>query len=279
MAIIAFWSAENKQAGQTLSMAAVATYMCVEHNYKTLMVNATFQDETLEQCFWNVKKTNTAVKKFNSGKLDIASGAEGLLSAVSSNKATPEIISSYTKVVFKNRLDVLPGIKTTSKQDFERSLSLYTNLLNTANKCYDFVFVDLPKGLDSEAVLSVLKSASIVVYVMPPNLNIVEKFVELQQTNEILQKKNLIPLLARADSNSKYNAKNIGKFIGQKKGVVNAPYNTQFMEAACEAQVANFFLQTRVNEAAMDRNSVFLKEILEVDKSIIYRLQELQYLA
>ena len=51
MAIIAFWSGEKRECGQTLSMAAIATYMCVEHNYRTLMVNATYQNDTLERCF------------------------------------------------------------------------------------------------------------------------------------------------------------------------------------------------------------------------------------
>ena len=34
MAIISFWSGEDKQSAQTLSMVAVATYMAIEHNYR-----------------------------------------------------------------------------------------------------------------------------------------------------------------------------------------------------------------------------------------------------
>ena len=48
MAIISFYSGDKKETGQTLSMAAVATHMAVEHNYRILMVDATFDDDTLE---------------------------------------------------------------------------------------------------------------------------------------------------------------------------------------------------------------------------------------
>ena len=34
MAIIAFWSEEKNETGQTLSMVALSTYMAIQHNYK-----------------------------------------------------------------------------------------------------------------------------------------------------------------------------------------------------------------------------------------------------
>ena len=278
MAIIAFWSAEKKECGQTLSMAAVATYMCVEHNYRTLMVNATYQNDTLERCFWNMKRKNNVAKQLNHGKIDIASGAEGLVSAIASNKATPEVIANYTKVVFKSRLDVLPGLKAPIKEDFEKSLMLYKDLLNTANKCYDFVFVDVNKSLNSDTTKAILDCASVIIYVMPPNLNLIDKYIENVQSMQILQKNNLIPLLARSDNYSKYNSKNVAKYIGEKRGMATVPYNAVFMESACEAQVAKFFLQTRVSNVALDKNSRFIQDVQDVDKRIIYKLQELQYL-
>ena len=129
MAIISFWSDDKKTSGQTLAMAAIATQMCVEHNMRTLMIDANFDDDTLERCFWNVKQTNSLARALNAGKIDIASGAEGLVSAIASNKATPEVISSYTKIIFKNRLDVLPGLKTKVFEDYDKSLMLYKDFL------------------------------------------------------------------------------------------------------------------------------------------------------
>ena len=54
MAIIGFWSGSRKETGQTVSIAAIATHMAVEHNYRILLIDATFNDDTLERCFWTV---------------------------------------------------------------------------------------------------------------------------------------------------------------------------------------------------------------------------------
>lgn len=80
MAIISFWSGDKKEAGQTLSMVAIATQMCIEHNMRTLMIDATFDDDTLERCFWKVGRQNIA-RQLNAGKIDLASGADGRRSA------------------------------------------------------------------------------------------------------------------------------------------------------------------------------------------------------
>ena len=58
MAIIGFWSGSRKECGQTASIAAIATQMAVEHNYRILLVDATYADDTMERCFWAVTKNN-----------------------------------------------------------------------------------------------------------------------------------------------------------------------------------------------------------------------------
>ena len=78
MAIISFWSGSPKETGQTLAIAALAAYMGVNHNYKLLLVDATFHDDTLTRCFWNVHEDNRALRKLQGNKMDIATGAEGL---------------------------------------------------------------------------------------------------------------------------------------------------------------------------------------------------------
>ncbi len=38
MSIVTFWSNGREQTGKTLSLAAIATYMAIEHNYKILII-------------------------------------------------------------------------------------------------------------------------------------------------------------------------------------------------------------------------------------------------
>ena len=56
MAIIAFWSNEEKETGQTMSMVALSVYMAIEHNYKILVVSTSFNDVSLENCFIEYEK-------------------------------------------------------------------------------------------------------------------------------------------------------------------------------------------------------------------------------
>lgn len=279
MAVIAFWSGEDRECGQTFSMAAIATYMCVEHNYRTLLINGNFQNDTLERCFWNVNRINTFAAQVNRGKIDIASGAEGLVSAIASNKTSPEIVATYTKAIFKSRLDVLPGLKTTSPIEFEKSMMLYKQLLLSANKYYDFVFIDVPKGLKSETTSSILNVANAIIYVLSPNMALIEKYLINKQKLDIMKKGNLIPLLARENFNSKYNARNVARFIGEKRGIPSIADSYLFSEAANEAGVANFFLKTKTSTSAVKVNDRFLKSVSDVDTRIIAKLKELQFMS
>lgn len=277
MAIISFWSGDEKQSAQTLSMVAVATYMAIEHNYRILVVDATFQDDTLERCFWNVDAKKELAKKINKGKLDIASGAEGLVSAVMSNRATPEIIPNYTKVVLKNRLDILCGLETSDPEAFEKSVSQYKELIHTANKYYDLVFVDLPKTLKEKHTRMILEHSTIIVYTFIQNLKMIDYYKEKIMMNEISKKDNVIPVLTNADEKSKYNVKNASRYVGAKTELASIQHNANFMESACEASVANFFLKTRLATTPQDKNSEFIKSVTSVSKQILKKIEELKY--
>ena len=242
-------------------------------------LNGNFLNDSLERCFWNVNKINTFAAQVNKGKIDIASGAEGLVSAIASNKTSPEIVATYTKAIFKSRLDVLPGLKTTSPVEFEKSMMLYKQLLLSANKYYDFVFIDVPKGLKSETTANILNVANAIVYVLSPNMYLIERYMINKQKLDIMKKGNLIPLLARENINSKYNARNVARFIGEKRGIMSIPDNYLFSEAANEAGVSNFFLRTKTSSSAVKVNDRFLKSVQDVDARIIAKLKELQFMS
>lgn len=277
MAIISFYGGDKKETGQTLSMAAIATHMAVEHNYRILLVDATFDDDTLERCFWKMNIGQT-VKLLNKGKMDIANGAEGLISAVASNKATPEIITNFTRVVYKNRLDVLCGLKTKIPEEFTKSLMLYKDLVNTASKYYDFVFVDLEKTLKKDTTRTLLDSSTLIIYTFTQNLKQLDNYTnEVAANSKIFTKDKLIPLLSNADDDCKYNVKNANRYLKEKRELCQVLHNSNFMEAASEAGVAKFFLQTRVSKGATDKNSLFINSIEGVCERIEFMLEELKY--
>ena len=80
MAIVAFWSNEEKETGQTMSMVALSTYMAIERNYKILNISTDFNERALEDSYWNMAKMENLVKTISqeNEKLELESGVEGL---------------------------------------------------------------------------------------------------------------------------------------------------------------------------------------------------------
>lgn len=278
MAVITFCSNEMKETGQTLSMAAIASYMAIEHNYKILMISTGFNDLTLENCFWEynkIRSTGGALKQ-DAGTIGLASGVEGLIKALNTNRTNTEIVRNYSKIVLKDRLDVLLSPTTRSYQEYVEIAKYYTEILQTANKFYDFVFVDLNKRMPPKEVTEILQTSDIIVMNLTQRLRTIDDFIALRENSEFYRRKNIILNIGRYDKFSKYNDKNITKYLREKQQVSVVPYNTLFFEACSEGTVIDFLLKLRSITDDTDRNVMFVKELKNLDNNIIVKMQELQ---
>ena len=204
----------------------------------------------------------------------LANGIEGLAKAIISNKASPEIITNYTKIIFKNRLEVLPGIKSEDYEEYKRLKPVYADIIRTTNQYYDLIFVDVNKGLDDETTREILKLSDLIVVNITQRLRLINDYIELKKEGFLAQKKNTLLLVGRYDRYSKYSSKNMARYIGERE-VFTVPYSTLFFEAANEGKVADFFLRFRKIDEN-DRNAIFISEIKKVSNKIIYKLQELK---
>ena len=276
MAILSFWSNEKKETGQTLSIVAIATYMSIERNYKTLVVDATFDDDTLERCFWKVGKEKNDIRAtLTKGKLDIATGTRGLMNAIASNKTTPEIIANYARVVFNKRLDILVGVKNQTPEEYMRNFKLYMDLISAADKYYDLVIIDLPKTKKIDGMTEILSKSDIIAYTMKQNLRQIDYFRDNQKEIGNLTK-NVVPFLGNVDLNCKYNPKNVASYLKAKK-IGYVIYNNTFLEAASESHVADYFLKTRLNKKNYDQNTNFFNVLDETSKKIVQKFEEIKY--
>ena len=102
MAIIAFWSDEDKETAQTMSMVALSTYMAIEHNYKILLLSTNYNDDTLEGCFWEKPKPKKSLIQFAppGAVAEFDNGIEGLAKTIKANKATPANINNNRFFIF-----------------------------------------------------------------------------------------------------------------------------------------------------------------------------------
>lgn len=273
MAIVSFWSNGEEETGKSSIITAVSTLLGVNHNYKVLVLDTKYNDYFYQDCFWQEDKTIKLINS-NDAKTDIGHGISGLSKAILSNKTSPEIITNYTKIVFKDRLELLMDTKV-EPEEYEIHKTVFKDIARIASKYYDLVFIDIDNNLDEKIKDSLLEISNLVIACLPQKLRKINEYVKLRQEKEVLKNKPVIPVIGRYDKHSKFNTKNVARYIKEKRGVYAVPYNTLFFEACNEGKVADFFIKFRkINEK--DRNAMFISEVRQVAEKMIARLQELQ---
>ena len=104
MSIITFWNNSKRgHIGQTASLAAVATLMAVEHNYKILLISTEIGDMELDKAYG--VSENAAMKFLGLKEAKFNSGIEGVMKLANSGRLTPQLVGNFTKIVLKNRLE------------------------------------------------------------------------------------------------------------------------------------------------------------------------------
>ena len=285
MSVITFWNNRNEETGKTMSLVAIATYMAIEYNTRTLVISTTNKEDRIKRCYWGQeekkKKINLGIFGPNKNTLDVETGIKGLEKVFKSNKITPNMITDYAKVIFKDRLEVLVGdeekenASETTKQENRRVQEIYPELITLANQYYDRILVDLDYNVEPQIREKILKISDVVVVNLSQRLSSIEKFRQQKEKDELLKSPRTLLLIGRYDKFSKYNCKNISRYLKEKNIILTIPYNTLFFEAAEEARVPDLFLNfKRMREE--DRNNLFIQEVKRATENIIYRLQEVQ---
>ena len=279
MSIVVFSSSELKETGQSLAISALATYMAIEHNQKMLIVATDFNDNTLEDCFWQQKKEEFVIDRTLA--LDrvttMDSGVEGLIKIVSSSKTSPEIVRNYSKVVLRDRLDILVSPDTKSRDEYNKIATCYASIIQTANRFYDYVFVDLDNKMNLSEYEQIMQLADVIVLTLTQNLRCINNFVELKNKNHFYNNKKIIPTITRYDRYSKYNRKNVSRYLKEKKLMPTISYNTLFSEACSEGKIVDYFLKMRnVKADETDRNKIFIYEIAELSEYVLEKIKDVQ---
>lgn len=273
MSVVTFWSNGKEQTGKTMSIAAIATYMAIEHNKRILVISTANKKDALENCFWETKKNRKLIGLFTSKNnyMDTQNGIDGLVKLMKSNKISSDIITNYTKIVFKDRLEILLGSKT-----IEDKSTYYPDIIKMANQFYDLVFVDLDNSINEFSRLQILKDSNLIIANVNQRLASIDEFNEACEEEEYLESNKVLVLIGRYDKYSKYNSKNITRYLGRKKEILTIPYNTLYFEATEEAGVPDMFLKFRNLTDSEDRNGFFIQEVKRASEAIIYKLQDLQ---
>lgn len=258
MSIITFWNGSKEQSGTTYSSIAFAVQSAIQHNLKILLISTSLDNSTIKECFWKEKG-----KKFFGGntKTVDTSGVEGLELLMRGGKISPNRIPEYTRVLLRDRLEVLEGVENQNVGLYEKIKEKYSQIIATANEYYNLVVVDLDKGLGEKIQQEIINISDIVVPVITQKMKDVQRIQEIIEKNETLKKDNTVITLGRYMDDSKYNAKNITRSLLRTRDLVNTvPYSTLFFEAAQEGRVIDLFFDfMKIKEK--DENYKFVQEL------------------
>ena len=217
MSIVTFWSNGKEQTGKTLSIAAICTHLAIEHNYRILVVSTGYQDKNLDNCFWEEKakvKKNLGLFGPNTS-VAMEEGVLGLIKMMKSNKLSPNQITNYTKIILKDRLEILPTFKG-DKSEYDEIRGYYPDIINLANNYYDLVLVDLDKQVQDEIEEEILTNSNLIVANLSQRLTSINNFMELREEKTVLKSKKVLLLIGKYDKFSKYNVKNISRYLGER---------------------------------------------------------------
>lgn len=274
MAIVSFWTEDDKETGQTSTAIAVATQMAIQHNKKVLLISTYENNKEIDAAYIKPQAQKSNLLSFlnlNKKTVGIESGVTGLMKIEGSNKLSPELIKDYTGIIFKERLEVLSGYDGVETPTID---AFYVSLIKKANMVYDIVLVDLKKGIN-ELARDILTISDVVVYGMTQKRHSIEVYSKSRKDGYTSKNYNIVGYIGRYDKFSKYTQKNIIRTIKTKDSLFPIIYNTLFSDACDEGLVVDYFLKMQTM-SEKDRNANFLNNIKELIKGILYKIDEMQ---
>ena len=196
-------------------------------------------------------------------------GINGLLKLAESNRITPEIIHDYTKIIFKNRLEVL--YSPNNIIEGQKLMNTFKNIIINASKYYDYVIVDLQKGLNFSSQLEILDISEVVVANINQSIKEIEEFINTKELKNLWKK--VIWNISRYDEKSKYNSKNLIRKILKKQMIYEIPYNTLVHDAVESGDFIELLIRLKTLRDDGE-NRILMKKVEELVSGIRIKYQQ-----
>lgn len=274
MAVISFFSSCKQETGNTVSAITYATYLGITRNQKILYVSTGLNDNTVVESLWPSSNKKTGFFGQNTENMT-QNGIEELYRIIRSNRTTPEIITDYTRVALRDRLEILTSY-IGEKKEFNEIASIYAKVIELARRVYDYVIVDVDKELDLNSQKEILETSDIIVATIPQKLSNVEKFAQKMENDKIFNKNKTLIAIGKYHDNTKFNARNISRNLLKRKEIVNTiPFNTLILEGTQEGKMIDV-LWNLINLRIKDEKYFVIEEIKRLETKIDNTVMEQQ---
>ena len=178
--------------------------------------------------------------------------------------------SERNRVLWQNRGEI-----ENEEIPINEQIECYKNIILNANKYYDYVIVDLKKGLRYTEILDILELSNVIVLNTEQGIKTLEEFNLNSNVRKFMNSYKVIWNICKYDTKSKYNIKNLNRTVWKKQPIYNIPYNTLLFDASSEGKLPEMIVNITTIKSEDDSKELF-NEANKLIEGIMLRQQELQ---
>ncbi len=251
--VISCWSPYHGQCGTTLNSALLSSYLAINSKYKILVTNTQYTKSNLETAF--LKDNNKNYDVFN----DI--GIDSVYRLAQSNKLTKDNISNYSKVLIKDKLDLLVGSKKSTDKLFNEILSEMDYILECMKESYNLIMFDVNSGLENTMTKTVLDASDVIIVNLTQNIKLLRDFFE--NYLELFKEKNLILVLGNYDDKLSLTKRYTKKLFNCERNIYSISYMSELKEAHNNSNILKLINHNNIKLIDKDDKFYFLMNELD----------------
>lgn len=250
---IAYWSNFHGQTGTTSNAIATAVNLAMKYNVKVLLSSIQYEKSNMDNAFFNKEELS-----------ERESGLDAIERVARTKDLDRNNFSVYTTSLIENRLDLITSSSRVSYELFKKINDSIKDILYSANKAYDFVFIDVNSGMKDEVTKTVLKESDIIVVNLSQNEKVIGDFFtkDKQELEELTSGKKIINI-GNYDFKSKCSKKYISKVYKCNDEIFCTPYVTDFKDAINNHKAINYFMVNR------NMDNAFFEEIDKISERLM----------
>lgn len=258
---VAFWSNVHGQTCTTSNALAISIMAVLEHPIRVLLTHNHYHHSTLEYTLFGKLNNTINMVEFEDEGIDAVSRF------IKYDGLDSQCIENYATNIIKNRLDFLAGTKHVHEDFYYQDLNeVIEAILDRAKASYDLSIIDVSAG-ENELANKILTSADLVVVNLNQNAYVLDDFF----LNHYMNLKEMVFIIGRYDTSSKYNVKRIKQRYGIKEPIEYVPYSPNFLDAINSSDLIDF-LARNLNADKKDVNYEFISQLKSIMSIILKRL-------
>ena len=252
------WSNVHGRPGTSSNLSAIAIYSTLKYGMKNLITQSNFAMNDLEApLLGNIIRENDYFQ-------DI--GIDALARSIKSAPLTEEAFYLASLSLLNKKLSLIPGTTKSNLQYFESDMEkVMVNIIKTAEKYYDLVYIDTNSGKNGLS-MKILEKSDLIIVNLSQNRRIIDNFFDEYNFDP----NKVFYLVGNYDSRRKSNIMNLRRqyrFMNSNNSAV-IPYCAEFADAISEGNVIEF-MKRNIDAKKDDKNYYFMECLAQATRKIL----------